>query len=355
MKIIAGISFSLSEEEIHAYVEAGIDEFFIGYVPKEWSETYGWEVSCNRREYSNCHYHTVEEIEKVVGLIHKYGKKVFLTLNAHEYNADQIKLVLRILDDIKHVNIDAYIVSNTSLMLELRRNGFKTPINISIGGGCNNADAVLFYRKYIPEIGRVVIPRRLTMEEIKNITDRLKPEGISLEAFGLADGCFFNDEHCFTWHGAANKSFCDSPMYKHRKAFPIVLGKNWKNELDYNRLGDYIQKQFEILNDIEVRQNNYKQNLAVVTINASHVARFDIITRINKCGLCSIQKFKEWGIDAIKLPLRGSSYQTNVKLVQLTRNVIDEPNATPEFCQSVLGVPAFCSGNNCFYNFPFEK
>jgi collagenase-like PrtC family protease len=355
MKIIAGISHSQSDDEIRAYVDAGIDEFFIGYVPQEWSDTYGWEVSCNRREFSNCHYHSVNQIEQVVSLIHKYNKKVFLTLNAHEYNAEQIKLLLRIVDDIRHVNFDAFIVSNTALMLELRRNGFKTPINISIGAGCNNADAVLFYKKYISNIGRVVIPRRLTMEEIKNITDRLKGEGLSLEVFGLADGCFFNDEHCFTWHGASNKSFCDSPMYKHRIASPIVFGKNWKNELSPEHYGEYVEKHLRINNDIEARKNTYRQNRPVTGYSVSDVAYLDIITRINKCGLCALKKFREWGIDAVKLPLRGSSYQVNVKLVKLTRQVIDAPEATPEYCQKLIGVPSYCAGSNCFYNFPYEN
>jgi collagenase-like PrtC family protease len=355
MKIIAGISLSKSEDEIRVYVDAGIDEFFIGYVPSQWSDTYGWEVSCNRRDYSNCHYHTIQDIEQVVGNIHKFGKKVFLTLNAHEYNAEQIKLLMRILDDIRHVNFDAFIVINTALMLELRRNGFNVPINISIGAGCNNADTVLFYKKYVENIGRVVIPRRLTMDEIKNITDRLKGEGLSLEAFGLADGCFFNDEHCFTWHGATTKSFCDSPMYKHRIASPIIFGKNWKNELKVESFSGYIEKQYKIESDIAAQKSAYQQFRPPVFSSLSDAAQFDIINRINKCGLCAIKKFKEWGIDAIKLPLRGSSFQLNARLVKLTRQVIDAPDASPEYCQKLLGVPSFCAGNNCFYNYPFEN
>ncbi len=33
MKIIAGISNTINENEIKAYIDAGVDEFFVGYIP----------------------------------------------------------------------------------------------------------------------------------------------------------------------------------------------------------------------------------------------------------------------------------------------------------------------------------
>lgn len=132
MKTIVGISDIHTEEEIVSLIEDGAGEFFLGYVPREWSEVFGWEVSCNRRENSTYHYRTVAELENVVGLIHKHGKKAYLTLNAHEYTGAQLELLLPILKTVSHVGLDAYIVGSLALMLYLRENGVDTPFHVSI-------------------------------------------------------------------------------------------------------------------------------------------------------------------------------------------------------------------------------
>ena len=355
LKIICGISNSTSEEDIKAYVEAGVDEFFIGYIPKEWSNVYGWEVSCNRREHSNYHYYDAEELEEVVNFIHKYHKKVFLTLNAHEYNNQQIKLILGILNDIRHIPIDAFIVSNIAMMLELRNNGFDIPMNISIGGGSNSFESIEFYESVVENIGRYVLPRKLTMKEIEDIAKKSAERNIKLEAFGMADPCIFNDEYCFTWHGASNKSFCQSPMYTHKEATPLVFDNTWKEDITNKDISYFFEKRFEKESKIKQQRFQYTSRKPKVKHGPQEIKKLHILGKIDKCGLCAFQKFKEWGIEAIKLPLRGSHISTNLSLIELSKKIMQQPDATPKYCQKVLNSPNFCSGDNCFYNYPYSN
>lgn len=356
MKIIVGISNIHSEDIIKKYAQEGVDEFFFGYVPELWSQSFGWEVSCNRREHSNYHYYTVEQVENLVELIHNAGKKAFLTLNAHEYNNDQISLLIKILKEIKHIPIDAFIVSNLALMLELRNHGFENAINLSIGSGGNSFEAMDFYLNTIENIGRVVLPRKLSIAEIKEIAQKAVEKNVKLEAFGMADPCFFNDEYCFTWHGASNKSFCQSPMYKHKILEPLIFDSNWKETFHKNSLSSYYDKTMRLEQRITQLKKQLSKEKPIPPYSQSEVNNLHLLSVIKKCGLCAFQKFKEFGIDAIKLPLRGyASVTTNLSLIRLVRTILDEQNATPQFCKKVLQAPNFCSGKNCFYNYPYTN
>jgi U32 family peptidase len=355
MKIITGISNSHTPEEIEAYAKAGVDEFFVGYVPDEWSQEYGYEISCNRREHSNCQYRSRSELENLVKLVHDNGRKLFLTLNAHEYSYTQFKLLHKILNSIGHIPIDGFIVSNLAMMLELRRVGIDKPFNISIGAGSNSIEAIDFYANNVTNINRFILPRKFTLSEIKKISDYAREKSIDIEAFLLGDPCHFNDEYCFTWHGASNDSLCNSPMYKHKELSPIILDYNWKNSIYKEPLATFMQKHYKILESSERQKSAYYAKKPGKQMGAQEMGRLNILSRMNKCGLCAISKFQEWGVGSIKLPLRGYFFQTNLEVISLVKTILNTPDASPVFCQKLLATPSFCLGENCYYDYPYSN
>lgn len=355
MKIITGISNAHKAEELKAYAQAGVDEFFIGYVPKEWSDEYGWELSCNRRETSNYQYKTPEELSNVVDLIHAQHRKVFLTLNAHDYNTKQIYLLMKILDSIEGIPFDGFIVSNLAIILELQKQGYNQEINISIGAASNNIETIQFFHANFDNIGRIILPRKLTMSEIEHISAFARENNYRLEAFGMSEGCYFNDEFCFTWHGAANRSFCRSPMFEFRKAKPLIFSEDWKEEINNGDLSPLLQKRVETEAWIGKERNDYLTRHPKLPYSKHETSILPILANIHKCGLCAFKNFKQWGIEAVKLPLRGHNYQMNLEIVKLTRKVIEHSNATLEYCKKLLDSPNFCSGQNCYYDIPYSK
>ncbi len=353
MKIITGISNSHRPEEIKAYAEAGVDDFFIGYVPSEWSDEFGWEMSCNRRETSNYQYKTREELNNVVSLIQGAGRKVFLTLNAHDYNTRQIGLLMKILRDIRDIPFDGFIVSNLAIILEMREQGYEDEINISIGGASNNIETIQFFMENFDNLGRIILPRKLTINEIEILAKYGRENNIRLEAFGMSESCYFNDEYCFTWHGAMNRGFCRSPMFESRKVRPLLFSHNWKEEVQQADLSATYNRMVEIETDIKTRRDDYMRKHPQTSRTPDEIKKLHILANIHKCGLCAFKKFKEWGIEAVKLPLRGHSMQANLEIVKLTKHIIDHENATPEYCRKTLNSPNFCSGTNCYYNYPY--
>jgi collagenase-like PrtC family protease len=353
VKIITGISNSHKPEEIQAYADAGVDEFFIGYVPPEWSDEFGWEMSCNRRETSNYQYRSRQELANVVRFIHDAGRKVYLTLNAHDYNSKQIDLLMRILKDIKDIEFDGFIVSNIAVILELQKNGFRNEINISIGGASNNIETLQFFQSAVENLGRIILPRKLTINEIETLAKYGCENNIRMEAFGMSESCYFNDEFCFTWHGAANKGFCRSPMFESRKVRPLLFSHNWKKELETVEISTIYSKLNEIESEIKVSRDAYMLKNMPAARNKHEIEMLYILANIHKCGLCTFQKFREWEIEAVKLPLRGHSLKANLEIVRITRQVIDHRLASPDYCRKLLNSPNFCSGANCYYNYPY--
>ncbi len=355
MRIITGISNSHSPEEIEAYAKAGVDEFFIGYIPKEWSDEYGWELSCNRRATSAYQYRTREDIANVVDLIRQNNKKVYLTVNAHEYNTKQIKALIKILDSIRDIRFDGFIVSNLAIILELQKHGFKDEINISIGGASNNIETIQFFHHSFENIGRIILPRKLTISEIEKIASYGIENNIRLEAFGMAAHCVFNDEFCFTWHSSSNSSFCHSPMFEYREVNPLIFGTGWKQEIKTTGLGTFIERNLTIKKEISRARNEYLDKHPEKTLGKNEASKLHILANLDKCGLCAFQKFREWGIEAVKIPLRGQAFHSNIAIIEMAKKTIGAQNPTPEFCQSLMDSPNFCSGSNCYYDYPYPK
>lgn len=355
MKIITGISNAHTAEEIKAYSDAGVDEFFVGYVPKEWSEVYGWELSSNRRETAAYQYRNKEDLANVVNLIHENKRKVYLTVNAHEYNSRQSRLLINILKSINDIEFDAFIVSNIGILLELQKNGFEQPINVSIGGGSNNIETLRFFKDNFENIGRFILPRKLTIGEIEKIAAYAAENSIRLEVFGMAAFCVFNDEFCFTWHGPSNKCFCQSPMYEFRETRPLLMGTDWKHEIESTDVNTYYRKQVETMAEIKRTREDYLAKRSMAAASNHEMSILHVLASLNKCGLCAFQKFKDWGIEAVKLPLRGQNFRGNIAIVDLSRKAILEKNASPQFCQRIMGSPHFCSGQNCYYDFPYPR
>lgn len=353
MKIIVGISNVKEQTQIDEYIKAGAEEFFVGYVPPMWYEKYGWEVSCNRRQTPGAQYSNREDLTKVVELIHSKGKKVFLTINEHEYTSEQMKDVLRLLESIQQIPFDAYIVANLAMVQLLRKNGIDKTLNVSIGFGCNNFSTVEFIYDNFENIGRIVLPRKLRIEEIESIAVQASRRNIALEAFGISSPCTFNDDFCFTWHSGKTPNLCRSSYYRGKKFNSLILNQDWKREISKITGNEAISRQFKIEDKNErIRRENTHIIEKRREKEPDRARAFLLNKAMETCGLCAMTKFKDFGIDAIKIAFRGLGF-SGVEMLQMTKKVIDNPNADVNFCRGLLKSPAFCSGENCYYNYPY--
>ena len=350
MKIVLGLSGITEEKDLVPLIEEGADEFFVGYVPKEWSDKYGFRVCPNRRPFRDYNYLSEDDLVKICSLVHKFGKKIFFALNEHEYDSDRMAMALDMLKLAENIGFDAAIVSNLALMLEARAKGIKIPFTLSTGVGALSGEVIDFYRRHVPGITRVILPRSLTVQEIRDIVLSQKGSGLSFEVFGMSDQCPFNDEYCLAWHTEGLGAFCGFLLCSVCDISPVIKG-DWKKKImsrsREEMLSDYHASRSSIMEETGKLQAS-PGGYIIKDPHASFLA-----FGVSICGLCSMKLFKEWGIDAVKVPSRGDNRKRG-EVIHLMRAAM-KGDLNIEECQALIGDSSFCSGRSCYYNYPFEK
>lgn len=325
MDIVVGIDSLKTVQEIKPLVDAGAGEFFCGYVPPYWSDRFGYEISPNRRPYKGYNYDSFEDLSSAVHSVHSLGKKILLAVNEHEYPPERMSLAIRLAKETASLNFDGIIISNPALAFEFREAGISAPLHISIGGLANNYEAIRFYNKRVPGIRRFILPRDVTVSEIKSMAEKARDDGIALEAFGIGDPCSYGDGYCPAWHSSTGPTFCSWFLNGKRKLIDI------SDSADNAAVSDA------------------KSDYSGLVIDSDREELLNVIVRA--CGLCAIHLFKEWGVSAVKVPLRGGEARS--ELISFVKQAMDLE--LPEDCQRIIGSKNFCAGARCYYNYPSEE
>jgi len=195
-----------SPDEVAPLIQKGAGEFYCGVLPSDWKEDYTVAASLNRRQEDNPiikttpHMQSFEELEKSVGIAHKQGVPILLTLNEHYYSAPQYPYLLKYIEAALGTGVDGFIVGDIGIIVTIHEMAPDVKIHISTAGTAFNSQTVHFYR----DLGasRVILPRHLSLEEIGEIAARV--EDIELETFILNSRCANIDGFCTFQHGLAD-------------------------------------------------------------------------------------------------------------------------------------------------------
>lgn len=117
---------------------------------------------------------SIDDIARVVMHAHRYGARVYVTVNTIIYD-DEISVVEQMIAQLYHIGVDALIVQDLGI---LRMN--IPPIALHASTQCDTRDAAK--AQFLEEVGfsQIVLARELTLDEIKEIHSRVK---VPLEAF----------------------------------------------------------------------------------------------------------------------------------------------------------------------------
>lgn len=356
MFITYGLDTYDTPERIADYVQNGAEEFFAGFVPREWQEKYGWEVCPNRRSLGNGYNYTlINELQATAKEIHRLGCRLNLAINAQDNGLERLVDIRKTVEIMETFEPDGYIVADPALMCSLPKWGIDRPIHLSTGAGCFSADAVRFYCEHF-NVRRVVIPRKMTLKEMRRMIEKLADLRVEFEVMIMGYRCFFNDEDCHSIHSGCHRNLCGDvccSQFIATNRFPA----HWKQatEAILNEKLDAF-KAHTLTNEFcrqwqqdEPEDPVFKQkNLG----RAQGVSSCLTATLLQNCGLCAIRELRDMGVHALKVPLRGSR---DFKLLplQLVNAVMRHPDPSPEFCKKLVDSPDFCHHRtNCYYDVP---
>ena len=198
MKIVAPAG---NMERFYSAISATADEIYLGLK--------GFGARRNAENF------TVEELKKVIDYAHLRGSRIFLTLNTIMTNRE-IELLYPTLKDLYNYGLDAIIVQDIGYAEYLHKN-FPS---IEIHGSTQMTVANYYEINYLKELGfkRIVLPRELSFEEIKEIR---KYTDMELEVFVSGSLCISFSGNCymssFIGGRSGNRGMCAQPCRKEYK------------------------------------------------------------------------------------------------------------------------------------------
>ena len=198
MKIVAPAG---NMERFYSAISATADEIYLGLK--------GFGARRNTENF------TVEELKKAIDYAHLRGSRIFLTLNTIMTNRE-IELLYPTLKDLYNYGLDAIIVQDIGYAEYLHKN-FPS---IEIHGSTQMTVANYYEINYLKELGfkRIVLPRELSFEEIKEIR---KHTDMELEVFVSGSLCISFSGNCymssFIGGRSGNRGMCAQPCRKEYK------------------------------------------------------------------------------------------------------------------------------------------
>lgn len=184
---------------------------------------------------------SLDEIKEAVKLAHKLNKKAYLTLNIVFHNED-ISGVFSYIDEVASLGIDAFIISDPSIISYIKENFPNIEVHISTQNSTTNYESVLFLQEQ--GVNRVILARELSKKEIKDIIDKTNTD---IEVFIHGAMCTCVSGRCalsnYVTSRDANRGGCSQVC---RFSFESNDNKDFTMATKDLNMADYIKDLIEI-------------------------------------------------------------------------------------------------------------
>ena len=304
-------------EHVKPYVEAGADEFYLGFYDDEWTKCIGCNAEINRMSGFGKHanQYDIEQAMELINEIHKYDKSAFVTMNASSYCDEEMEHIDTFLEKLSKAKPDGIIISTATLISTVKKYNL-TPV-MSTMAGIYNEDILKCYSD--AGVDRVILPRDLTLDEITEIIN--SNPNIEYELFHMRNGCFFSDSHCLGAHKADRISTCGT-----------VGSDTYKYVCD----GEFDFETTRAFDDTHHASCKEWHKFA--------------------CGLCALYRFNELGIGSLKIVGRADSHASVCKDIALTKRNIEiarEASSEEEYLKKMEfpkpNLSVCAGGLSCYY------
>ena len=154
---------------------------------------------------------SVDEIAEAMDFIHERGKRGYITINIYPHN-DDIQPLRAYLNKIKHLPIDAFIVSDPGVICLIKEIIPEAEIHLSTQANTTNYMTARFWAEQ--GVKRIVTAREMSLKDIQYMREML-PEDIEIESFVHGAMCISYSGRCllsnFMVGRDANHGACTHP------------------------------------------------------------------------------------------------------------------------------------------------
>lgn len=164
---------------LKAAVDAGADCVYMGL-----------RDATNARNFAGLNFDRAAT-EAGIRYAHERGRKVLMALNTYPQAADAGPWRAGI-DQAAELGADAVIVADPGLLQYASRRHPGLRLHLSVQGSATSHEAINFYREQFG-IRRAVLPRVLSLEQVKQLVQRTEVE---IEVFGFGSLCVMAEGRC---------------------------------------------------------------------------------------------------------------------------------------------------------------
>lgn len=264
-----------TNDQIRYAVNAGADILYVGIDSKI---LFKKSSPNNRRPWVNCNYQSTQELQKAYVLAEECGVLINLVLNEQKYSDAEKQEIFKFLAENKHVT--NLTLMDISLIIDIKKLFPNIKIVGSVGLNLFNYETVkYFYENFL--INDVVLPREITIDEVKEIRDKCN-DGMVYHYIIKNDDCFNIDGMCSYTHGIYKYLACDDCK-------------------DFHISGAALSQEEATILDNELKQ--FKEKVTY------------------RCKACAIKGLKAAGVNILKLAGRGRDFSKIVKDIYYIKDI----------------------------------
>ncbi|MBT4878314.1 MAG: peptidase U32 [Alphaproteobacteria bacterium] len=286
---------------------------------------------------------TLEDLTEGIKYAHKYGKKVYLTLNLFSHNRDIEKLP-KFLETINEVKPDGIIVADPGIFQYLKERTSDIELHISTQANICSWLSVKYWQDQGADL--CVMARETSFEEIKEVKE--KCPNIKIETFIHGAMCMTYSGRCllsnFMSERGANQGNCAHSCRWHYKLH-LKLRDGSIKELEINEEN---QNLFEFLLEEEYRPGEFMP--LEEDLRGSYI--------LNAKDLCLMPKLNEYlesGIDSLKIEGRNKSEYYLAITTRAYRKAMDDWALDPENWQADKYLAELDTLSNRGYSLAFHE
>ncbi|MDP7425529.1 MAG: U32 family peptidase [Rhodospirillales bacterium] len=261
---------------------------------------------------------TLEEVVEGVEFAHKYGKRVYLTLNLFSHNKDIDKLPDYV-DTVRKVQPDGLIVADPGVFMFVKERAPELDLHVSTQANVCSWQSVKFWQDQGASL--CVLGREVSFNELTEI--REKCPNIKLEAFIHGAMCMTYSGRCllsnFMAERGANQGACaNSCRWKYKVHMRLKDGTSKELPLTEENL-----ELFEFLLEEEIRPGEF------MPIEEDDRGSY-ILNSKDLCIMPKLDDLLRIGVDSLKVEGRGKSIYYVALVARAYRMAIDDWYNDPE-------------------------
>ncbi len=220
----------INPKEVEIMAPAGSFESLAAAIKGGCNSVYFGVTQLNMRARAAANL-TLADLAEVAEICHKNKIKAYLAVNTLLYDHDT-KIMRKLVDAAKENNIDAIIAFDFATIQYCNEIGI--PVQVSVQFSVSNYESLKFFATMT---NRVVLARELTLDQIRDIYERIEKDQLlgregklmEIEAFVHGALCVAQSGRCFmssyTDNASANRGACLQNCRKQYKVTDMETGK----------------------------------------------------------------------------------------------------------------------------------